>query len=102
MPSPLAVQVTRGVQPESRHEVDAVVVDLAGKVVAGWGDTDRLVLPRSASKPLQALPLVTTGAADALGLTDIELALGCASHSAEPDHITRVEVNAHSIAVEEG
>ncbi len=91
MSKPLIVEITRGVEVESRHEVDAVVVDLAGKIVAGWGDTDRTVLPRSAGKPLQALPLITTGAADAFGLSDIELALSCASHNGEPDHVNRVE-----------
>jgi L-asparaginase II len=35
---------------------------------------------------LQALPLVASGAADALGLTDAELALACASHGGEPQH----------------
>jgi cob(I)alamin adenosyltransferase len=35
---------------------------------------------------MQALPLVASGAADALGLTDAELALACASHGGEPDH----------------
>lgn len=91
MSSPLVVEVTRGVEVESCHEVDAVVVDLAGKVVAEWGDSARTVLPRSASKPLQALPLVTTGAAGALGLSDIQLALSCASHGGEPDHVNQVE-----------
>ncbi|MCP3912200.1 MAG: asparaginase [Actinomycetia bacterium] len=91
MSSPLIVEVTRGHEVESRHQVDAVVVDQAGRVVAGWGDTDRMVLPRSASKPLQALPLITTGAADAFDLSQIELALSCASHNGEPDHTNQVE-----------
>ena len=36
---------------------------------------------------LQALPLVASGAADALGLSDDELALACASHNGEPAHV---------------
>jgi L-asparaginase II len=35
---------------------------------------------------LQALPLVASGAADALQLTDEELALACASHGGERRH----------------
>jgi L-asparaginase II len=35
---------------------------------------------------LQALPLVASGAADAFGLSDEELALACASHGGEPRH----------------
>ena len=63
--APLLVEATRGDQVESRHEVDAVVATADGTVLESWGDPDRLVLPRSAVKPVQALPLVTTGAADA-------------------------------------
>ncbi len=89
-PGPLIVEATRGDRVESRHEVDAVVVD-AGGVVASWGDPDRPVLPRSAIKPLQAVPLVESGAADAWSLSDAELALACSSHDAEPAHVAAVE-----------
>jgi len=51
------------------------------------GDVDRPVFPRSAVKPLQALPLVESGAADSYGLGAEELALACASHSGEPGHV---------------
>ena len=88
---PLVVEVTRGDRVESRHEVDAVVVDASGEVVRWWGDPARPVLPRSAAKPIQALPLVATGAADAFGLGDVELALACASHDGEPAHVAAVE-----------
>lgn len=70
--------------------VHAVVADVDGEVVASWGDPDRLTHPRSAAKPLQALPLVETGAADAFGLGSVELALACASHAGEPGHIAAV------------
>jgi len=39
---------------------------------------------------LQALPLVESGAADRFGFGDEELALACASHSGEPDHVAVV------------
>ncbi|MEC9000769.1 MAG: asparaginase [Actinomycetota bacterium] len=89
--APLLVEVTRGNRVESRHEVDVVVVDASGAVVRSWGDPTCPVLPRSAVKPLQALPLVATGAADAFGLGDVELALACASHDGEPAHVAAVE-----------
>ena len=85
--APLLVEATRGDQVESRHEVDAVVATADGTVLESWGDPDRLVLPRSAVKPVQALPLVTTGAADAFGLGPVELALSCASHDGEDGHV---------------
>ena len=86
MNSPLIVEATRGDRIESRHEVDAVVVDSLGRLVGSWGEPHRAVLPRSALKPIQALPLVDTGASDAFGLTDTELALACASHQGERRH----------------
>ena len=52
-----------------------------------FGDAERAVYPRSAVKALQALPLVESGAADRLGLSDKEIALACASHSGSDDHV---------------
>ncbi len=89
--SPLLVEVTRGDHVESHHEVDAVLARADGARLESWGDPDRLVLPRSSVKPLQALPLVSTGAADAFGLGHAELALACASHNGEAAHIRAVE-----------
>jgi L-asparaginase II len=63
------------------------VVDAQGRLVQAWGDIDRPVFPRSAVKLIQALPLVTSGAADAFGLSEAQLALACASHGGEPEHV---------------
>lgn len=54
------------------------------------GDPAGYVHLRSSAKPFQALPLVFSGAADAFGLTSEELAVACASHSAEPRHLAAV------------
>ncbi len=84
--APIAVEVTRGGMVESVHRARACIVDAHARVLARWGDIDAPVYPRSAIKPLQAIPLVETGALDAFGLTDAELALACSSHNAEPRH----------------
>jgi L-asparaginase II len=84
---PVLVEATRGGIVESFHRGALAVVDAGGAVHTALGDIDRPVFPRSAVKLLQALPLVAGGAADALGLTDAELALACASHSGEPVHV---------------
>jgi L-asparaginase II len=55
--------------------------------VFAFGDVERPVFPRSAVKPIQALALIESGAADRFGLTEGELALACASHSGEPEHV---------------
>ncbi|MFW5678840.1 MAG: asparaginase [Pseudomonadota bacterium] len=88
--TPVAVELRRGATVESRHRVAACVVEVGGRVVARIGEVDVSVFPRSSLKPFQALPLVETGAADALGVSDEELALACASHGGEPMHTTRV------------
>jgi L-asparaginase II len=59
-------------------------------VVSYRGEPGRAVLPRSAIKPIQSLPLLTTGAAAAAGLDDRHLALACASHTGEPAHVAIV------------
>ena len=61
----LVVEITRGDRVESRHEVDVAVVDVEGRLVRAHGHAARDVMPRSAAKPIQALPLLGTGAADA-------------------------------------
>lgn len=91
MTTPVAVEVWRDGRVESRHRVRACVVDRDGHVVLAVGDVDEPVFPRSAVKPFQALSLVESGAADAYGVSPAELALACASHGGEPQHVDRVE-----------
>ncbi|MGE0119451.1 MAG: asparaginase [Dongiaceae bacterium] len=88
--NPILVEVTRGDMVESRHRAVIAVVDAGGVVVRAWGDVDRPVYGRSALKPLQAFPLIETGAADRYGLGAAEIALACASHSGEPRHVELV------------
>ncbi len=83
----LLVEVLRGGRVESRHGGSAVVVDAQGGVVFAAGAIEEPVYTRSTVKALLALPLVETGAADRLGLSDAELALACASHSGLPVHV---------------
>jgi len=88
--NPVLVEVTRGPMVESRHRGAVAVVDDSGAVQAHWGDVNAAVYPRSATKPLQAIGLIESGAADAFGLSDSEVALACASHGGEPRHVETV------------
>ena len=88
--NPLLVEVKRGGVLESSHCGALAVLDADGAVLAQLGDIERPIFPRSAVKVLQALPLVASGAADQLGLTDEELALACASHGGEEVHAQTV------------
>lgn len=85
--NPVLVEVLRGGVVESRHRGAAVIVDAAGQTVFTVGDVTRPVFPRSAVKPLQALPLVAGGAADRFGFEAAEIALACGSHGGAPAHV---------------
>lgn len=85
--NPVLVDVMRGDAVESVHRGALAIVDADGAVVGALGDIDRPVFPRSAVKVLQALPLVASGAADRLALSDEELAIACASHNGEAAHV---------------
>jgi L-asparaginase II len=79
-------EVTRGDVVESVHRGIVVVVGTGGEVVASAGNVDQLAYFRSAAKPFQAIPVVESGAAEAFGFTERELALSCSSHDSTPDH----------------
>jgi len=85
-----AVKVTRGPIVESVHRVDVAVADNAGRVLFWLGDPDKLTYWRSCAKPIQAVPVVETGAAGRFGFDDQEIAVMCASHSGEDVHIRTV------------
>jgi L-asparaginase II len=89
--NPILVEALRGATRESAHRGAVVVVDADGRRVVALGDVERAVFPRSAVKLLQAIPLVESGAADRLELDDQELAIACASHNGEPEHVAVVE-----------
>ena len=90
MNNPILVEAMRGGICESTHRGALAVVDADGTLVASLGDIERPVFARSAVKVLQALPLLESGAADQLGLSEEELAVACASHNGEPAHTEAV------------
>ena len=78
--APLLVELTRGGCLESVHRVHVAVADADGRLLAWAGDPDRVAFMRSSAKPLQALPLVASGAAARFGLQPPDLAVACGSH----------------------
>jgi L-asparaginase II len=87
MNNPVLVEVLRGGVVESRHRGSVAVCDADGGIVMEIGDVGRPVFPRSAVKAIQALPLLESNTADAYGFGEKEIALACASHSGEPEHV---------------
>lgn len=90
MVNPVIAEVTRGGRVESIHRGTVAVVDASGKIILARGDIEGMTFPRSSLKILQALPLVESGAADALGFTNKHLAVACASHSSSAVHVNVV------------
>ena len=86
---PLAALYRGGVL-ESVHRGRYAICDPDGSVVGSGGEAEAPAWVRSSAKPFQALPLVASGAADALGLTDEEIAVACGSHSGERTHLEAV------------
>jgi L-asparaginase II len=80
------VELWRGGRMESAHSGHAVICDAQGAIIESWGDPEAVIYPRSSCKMLQALPLVESGAADAAGLSEAQLALACASHQGAAIH----------------
>ncbi len=79
-------RVYRGDEIESVH-CGAYVLLRGDAVAESGGDVDQIVFYRSASKPLQALVAITSGAAEQFGFDDEVLALAAGSHSGTPAHI---------------
>ncbi len=80
------VEIWRGPFLESVHIGHAVICAAGGEIVQAWGNPEQVILSRSASKMIQALPLIQSGAADAANLTPRHLAFACASHGGMPIH----------------
>ncbi|MGR3761406.1 asparaginase [Roseobacteraceae bacterium NS-SX3] len=88
-PVPMA-EVWRGALLESLHLGHAVICDGSGQILRSWGNPAAVIYPRSSAKMIQALPLLTSGAAARYGLGSEQLALACASHNGAQIHTERV------------
>jgi len=93
------VEVRRGSLTESRHRGHVVVIEPDGTIAGYLGAPQNVTFPRSSAKPFQALPLLTSGAAERFGFTDREVALACASHNGEPIHTELAASMLHKIGL---
>jgi L-asparaginase II len=98
----LDVEITRGDSVESRHRVHAAVIGADDVLIAAARDSALVSMWRSCAKPFQVLPLLSSGGFDQLGWGSEELALACASHGAEPEHVTVAARMLGSLGLEEG
>jgi L-asparaginase II len=83
--APIAVSTRSGLE-ESVHHGAGVAIGSDRAVLAGIGDPDLVVYPRSCLKPMQAHAMVGLG----LELADDQLAVACASHDGSAMHLDAV------------
>jgi L-asparaginase II len=85
--SEILVRVWRGPLMESQHHGHIAVVNHHGKLLHQLGNPHFRTFARSTAKLLQTLPVLESGAADHFEFTDAEIALLCASHSGQEEHV---------------
>ena len=86
MESVKMVEVTRSDEVESCHNGVAVLINSSGDILKEWGNSEKLIYPRSALKPIQSLNLYKNGVAEGLDISDEYIALSTASHHSESFH----------------
>ena len=77
----IKVLVKRGSSVESIHRAHASICDVKGRTLMKAGSSEYETFIRSALKPFQALPFLTSGASEKYNLDNKTLALACGSHS---------------------
>ncbi|WP_026894533.1 asparaginase [Clostridiisalibacter paucivorans] len=81
----------RGNMVDLTHIGHIAVVNHKGELLYYYGDPNRVTFARSSAKPIQAIPVLESGAIEKYGITDKEIAIFCASHSGEDFHVKTVE-----------
>ena len=83
---PLEVILMRGSKLESTHKVHAVISDKKGRVLMCAGNPEYKSFIRSALKPFQAIPFVSSGASSKIKNSSKSIALSCGSHRGSKLH----------------
>jgi L-asparaginase II len=83
----LLATLERAGMTESFHHGVAVLVDGSGQTLAEFGDSQSMIYPRSALKPIQALAMRRLG----LQLVPEQSVISMASHQGTQDHVVLVE-----------
>jgi L-asparaginase II len=91
----------RGGIIENVYHIHAAVTSSTGTLLYEVGNPSRMVLARSAAKPIQTLAILKSGAAAKYKFSDADIALMSASHSSEPRHIARSQEMLRTIGARE-
>jgi L-asparaginase II len=98
----LDVEVTRGDVVESTHRVHAAVIGADEVLVSAARDPQLVTMWRSCAKFFQVMPFLASGGFDQSKWGNEELALACASHGGEPEHLAIASRMLTSLGLEEG
>lgn len=98
----LDVEVTRADVVESTHRVHAAVIGPDEVLVGAARDAQLVTMWRSCAKFFQVMPFVAAGGLEQLQWGSEELALACASHGGEPEHVAIAARMLASMGLEEG
>jgi len=98
---PLAA-ITRSQYIESVHSGYVCVVDANGNIQFSLGDPNTRVYFRSAAKPIQVIPFLESGAAEAFGFSMQEIAIACASHTGQRMHQETIRKLLERLQLDEG
>ncbi len=100
--SDILLKIYRGNLVENIYCGDIVIVDKKGNPIFSVGDSEKITYWRSSAKPIQAMPVIYSGAADKYKLTDKEIAIMASSHSGEEKHIKLIYSILDKIGLDEG
>jgi L-asparaginase II len=87
----ISICCKRGELIESEHIGHAVISDSMGTIIAQAGNPQFLTYARSTVKPLQIVAMIEAGAVQQYDLSPADIAVICASHNGERDHIDQVQ-----------
>ncbi|MGE8206783.1 asparaginase [Heyndrickxia sp. NPDC080065] len=97
----ILIEETRSGLVENVHSGMICGVDEDMNTIYHVGNSEHIVFFRSASKPIQALPIFLTNIIEKFGLTEQEAALFAASHRGESYHISALESMLEKLPVKE-
>ena len=80
----------RGDVIEGYHRAHVAVVNKRGDMLFHSGDPRHYTFSRSCIKPIQAIPILSLGAADHFGFDEKEIAIICGSHSGQDEHVKTI------------
>lgn len=72
------------------HRGNIVVSDYRGNILYSYGDYNKNTFARSATKPMQCIPVIESGALEMYNITQKELSVICSSHNAEYFHVNAI------------